>query len=227
MPRKLSSMLPSRSMAVAFAALLAATGGLAVAATSRSPIIRACANKRTGALRLAKRCHRNERGLTWNITGPIGAQGPRGFNGKQGVPGPAGATGATGTVNTSGFYTKGEADSRYVAQTLSRPYAWGQVRADASLRPVSPRVKTVTHPEKGLYCVLLTGSVESEPPEPAQSELEGTSVTLAGTTPQAVFPRVTNGQGADCSGEPAPVVAIRFYDAASTPQDARFSFIVP
>ncbi|MCW3026338.1 MAG: hypothetical protein JWM29_1770, partial [Solirubrobacterales bacterium] len=31
----------------------------------------------------------------------------------------------------------------------------------------------------------------------------------------------------DCSGEPVPVVSIRFYDAGGTPQDARFSFIVP
>jgi hypothetical protein len=187
-------------------------------------VIRACANKKTGALRLASKCRRSERRVSWSVQGPAGLQGLRGPTGQAGLPG---SKGETGTINTSGFYTKGEADSRYVAQTLARPYAWGQVRADASLRPVSPRVKTVTHPEKGLYCVLLTGSVESEPPEPAQSEMEGTSVTLAGTSPQAVFPRVTNGQGADCSGEPAPVVAIRFYDAANTPQDARFSFIVP
>jgi hypothetical protein len=102
MPRKLSSLLPSRSMAVAFAALLAACGGLAVAATSSSPIIRACAKKKTGALRLASKCHRNERGLTWNITGPIGAQGPRGFNGKQGAGGTQGIAGAQGLRGLTG-----------------------------------------------------------------------------------------------------------------------------
>jgi hypothetical protein len=225
MRRILSLLKPSPAMAVAVVALVAAFGGWAIAATTKSsPVIRACANKKSGALRLASKCRKSERSVTWNKQGIPGPQGAAGAAGAKGI---TGAKGDTGTVNTSGFYTKDEADSRYVSQTLARPYAWGQVRADASLRPVSPRVKTVTHPETGLYCVLLTGSVESEPPEPAQSELEGTSVTLAGTTPQAVFPRVTNGQGADCSGEPGPFVAIRFYDATENPQDARFSFVVP
>ena len=138
------------------------------------------------------------------LKGKIGPTGPAGLRGLQGPTGPAGPKGKTGTVSTSKV----------------RPFAWGQVREDASLRPHSASLITVTHPEKGLYCLLLSGS-------PEQSELEGTSVTLAGTTPQAVFPRITNGQGADCAGEHQPAVAVRFYNSSSKPEDARFSFIVP
>jgi hypothetical protein len=180
-------------------------------------VIRACANKKTGALRLATKCRKSERSLSWNKEGLPGHQG---LTGAVGVTGAAGAKGETGTVNTSGFYTKTESDSRYVAQTHARPYAWGEVRADASLRGISSRVVTVTHPETGLYCVLLSG-------EPEGSELEGTSVTLAGTAAQALFPHTTNGQGADCSKEPAPHVSIRFYNASGTLTDARFGFVVP
>jgi hypothetical protein len=86
-------------MAVALATLLAATGGLAVAATSSSPVMRACANKQTGALRLAGKCRRSERSVSWNREG---AQGPPGATGATGVPGTTGATGGTGGQGPQG-----------------------------------------------------------------------------------------------------------------------------
>jgi hypothetical protein len=220
MRRVLSSLKPSPALAVALAAALAASTGWAVAATSTSPAIRGCANKKTGALRLASKCRRSERRVSWSVRGPVGLQGLRGAAGQPGLQGVQGPKGETATANTSGFYTKTESDSRYVAQTQARPYAWGEVRADASLRGISSRVVTVTHPETGLYCVLLSG-------EPEGSELAGTSVTLAGTTPQALFPHTTNGQGADCSKEPEPHASIRFYNSGGTLTDARFGFVVP
>ena len=90
MARKLSSLVPSPAVVVALAALLAALSGLAIPAGSSSPVIRACANKKTGVLRLAKKCRRSERSVSWNQTGP---KGPRGL---AGPAGPAGATGAPG-----------------------------------------------------------------------------------------------------------------------------------
>ena len=48
MRRRLSFSTSSTAMAVAVAALLAACTGLAVAASSSSPVIRACADKKTG-----------------------------------------------------------------------------------------------------------------------------------------------------------------------------------
>jgi len=73
------------------------------------------------------------------LKGKIGPTGPAGLRGLQGPTGPAGPKGKTGTVSTSKV----------------RPFAWGQVREDASLRPHSASLITVTHPEKGLYCLLL------------------------------------------------------------------------
>ncbi|HME03002.1 MAG TPA: hypothetical protein VKG38_08220, partial [Solirubrobacteraceae bacterium] len=173
MSRIMSSLLPSPAMAVAVAALLVACGGLAVAASPSSPVVRACANKKTGVLRLASKCRKGERAVSWNKEG---LPGPQGLTGATGTTGATGAKGETGTVNTSNFYTKTESDSRYVAQGNGRPFAWGQVREDASLRPHSATLVSVSHPSTGLYCLLLSG-------QPEQSELEGTVVTLAGTTP--------------------------------------------
>jgi hypothetical protein len=96
MGRKLSSLAPSPAMAVSVAALLAASGGLAIAASSSGPVIRACANKKTGALRLAAKCRRGERSVSWNQFGPAGATGKTGPTGRAGMAGAVGATGAPG-----------------------------------------------------------------------------------------------------------------------------------
>jgi hypothetical protein len=73
--RRLSFLVPSPALGVAVAALLVACGGLAIAAGSSSPVIRACANKKTGVLRLAKKCRKHERSLSWNKQGIPGAHG--------------------------------------------------------------------------------------------------------------------------------------------------------
>ena len=100
MRRILSSLLPSPAMAVAFTVLVAVSGGLAAAATSTGgPVIGACANKKTGALRLASKCRRNERAIRWNQTGP---PGPRGLAGATGATGATGASGATGGAGQTG-----------------------------------------------------------------------------------------------------------------------------
>jgi len=117
MRRFLSSVKPTPAMAVALAALLVATaGGLAVAATSSTPVIRACANKKTGALRLASKCRRDERIVVWNqsgqqgpagtagVGGASGAKGAQGPQGGQGPEGPEGLEGVPGPAATS-FYT--------------------------------------------------------------------------------------------------------------------------
>jgi len=96
MRRKLSFPMPSPAMAVAFAALLATCSGLAVAASPKSPVIRACANKKTGALRLAGSCRRSERSVSWNQTGTPGAGGAAGPVGATGQAGASGGPGLTG-----------------------------------------------------------------------------------------------------------------------------------
>jgi hypothetical protein len=59
-------------------------------ANANSTTIVACANKKTGALRIAyKACSKKENNVTWGVTGPQGATG---------ATGPQGATGATGAA---------------------------------------------------------------------------------------------------------------------------------
>ena len=103
-----------RGPALVVAALVAcvtaafATGAITPAKHASRNLIRACANKRTGALRIAARCKRNERRVVWNVRGlqgalgPKGSQGPQGLQGAAGPRGPAGATGAQGPVGAAG-----------------------------------------------------------------------------------------------------------------------------
>ena len=108
MRQRLSLLVPSPAMAIAVSALLAASAGLAVAATSTGvPVIRACANKKTGALRLASKCRRNERAISWNKNGPQGTPGPTGGSGTTGATGAQGSPGPTTDVLPSGKTERG------------------------------------------------------------------------------------------------------------------------
>jgi hypothetical protein len=105
---------------------------LASAATPAS--IKACANKKSGALRLLAKgtCTKKERALSLSQTGPAGPAGPGGAAGAPGAPGaqgPAGSPGApgadgtqglqgiqgaTGTPDPSNFFTKSQSDLRFL-----------------------------------------------------------------------------------------------------------------
>ncbi len=98
----------SRRAAVALTlAAVVALGCTAIALSSTSSTaIHACANKRTGALRILaahKRCKRSERAVGW---GQVGPQGPAGARG---------SVGATGAVDDTNFYSKSQSDARYLA----------------------------------------------------------------------------------------------------------------
>jgi hypothetical protein len=75
---------------VAAVAVIVAVGAGFALAAGKSGVIKACANKHTGALRVAKKCKKHERALSWNV------QGPAGRTGKTGATGPAGSPGAPG-----------------------------------------------------------------------------------------------------------------------------------
>lgn len=96
MTRRFSLLVRSPAAVVAAAVLLAGSAGWALAASSSNPVIRACANRKTGALRLGSRCHRNERHVSWNQIGPQGLRGLRGASGSRGATGATGGTGAQG-----------------------------------------------------------------------------------------------------------------------------------
>jgi hypothetical protein len=111
--------------------------------------IKACANKKSGALRLltkGKCSKKKERALSLGVTGPAGTRGPQGAPGSAGGQGPAGIQGPTGvqgpngTPDTSNFFTKSESDARFATpsstvdnanlleSTPARAFAYGSYR---------------------------------------------------------------------------------------------------
>ena len=89
-------------VAVAVGGTIVGAGGLAFAA-SGGGVIHACANKKTGTLRLATECNRkHERAISWNVQGPRGLQGRTGAGGATGQPGVQGLPGTNGTNGTNG-----------------------------------------------------------------------------------------------------------------------------
>ncbi len=102
MRRVLARLVPSPALGVALVALLLLCGSFAYASTAGESLIRACANRKTGILRIANRCKRNEKRVTWNSIGPTGHTGLRGLPGARGFSGPQGPTGATGATGPQG-----------------------------------------------------------------------------------------------------------------------------
>jgi hypothetical protein len=139
MHRRFRPRLPFANVAATLALVLAASG-LAVAATPQSSkVIRACAKKSNGALRLISKgsCRKSEKAVSWSQTGP---QGPAGVAGAAGA---AGAKGDPGTPATKLF---------------------AQVKSNGTLNTGSPGVLTtraatgtylLSFPEDISHCVAL------------------------------------------------------------------------
>jgi Collagen triple helix repeat (20 copies) len=153
---------------VAIVAALA-VGHYAAAATST---LRGCANKRTGALRLAASCHRNERAVSWNIQGTPGATGPAGPTGPAGAIGATGARGATGANGANG------------ATGPAGPASVGEESASFSIAANKPTTETISCP-MGDVATGGGGTDNDSPgayiiedfPEPAAGGCQGTSAT--------------------------------------------------
>ena len=75
--RRLRKGRGATAAAVGVVAALVAGGGYALASSSGA-VFHGCANKRTGALRLARQCSKRERAVAWNARGLQGAQGLQG-----------------------------------------------------------------------------------------------------------------------------------------------------
>jgi hypothetical protein len=118
--------LTSRATAGIAGAALTATilGGAAWAQTAGTTVITACAQDKTGDLRLVQSpsdCKTNEVSTTWSqqgpqgLPGPVGPAGPQGPQGGLGPQGPKGETGGTGPqgptgpAGTSGVFMAGGA----------------------------------------------------------------------------------------------------------------------
>jgi hypothetical protein len=144
-------------MAVAVAALFAACGGFALAATTVGPVIRACADKKSGALRLGTKCGRGESSVSWNRVGPQGKRGATGLQGPQGAEGPAGTAGAAGPQGPAGTaraYATMRPDECFHANSECTIY---NVKNVASIRRVST----------GTYCVAPAAGLAFDDVTPA------------------------------------------------------------
>lgn len=101
-PTKTRVRSPRRSTLVVgiLAGFLAGSVGVGLA-TGESNSITACADRKSGAMRLAKngKCRKSETRVEWNKVGPAG---PTGATGPQGAPGAKGATGADGAAGAEG-----------------------------------------------------------------------------------------------------------------------------
>jgi hypothetical protein len=98
-------------LALVVVAIVAAGGGWAIAASSGGTI-HACAKKKGGALRLASKCKKGERTVTWNVQGVPGTNGTNGRNGTNGTNGTALAyahvlSNAVDTANSFGITASG------------------------------------------------------------------------------------------------------------------------
>ena len=94
----MSSKLTTVLLCVAAAALVGG-GAYAIGAASSAKKISACAKKKGGDLRLATRCTKSERKVSWNVQGPPGPAGAAGAAGTPGTKGDKGDTGSSGTAN--------------------------------------------------------------------------------------------------------------------------------
>jgi hypothetical protein len=111
---------PRHATVVAYLALFFAVSGTAWAVSDTgdaTKVITACVAKQGGTLRIVHTgagCGHAARKLAWNQTGPAGPPG---------ITGPRGPQGPTGTVDTSRFYTKQQADDRYLPATATAAFA--------------------------------------------------------------------------------------------------------
>ncbi|MGH2909268.1 MAG: hypothetical protein ACRDK8_08235 [Solirubrobacteraceae bacterium] len=90
-------------IALSAVALVLASAASYALASSQKPAaatstIRACKNKRTGALFLKARCPKGYSRVVWNVRGPAGPAGPRGASGTNGANGTNATSGANGAA---------------------------------------------------------------------------------------------------------------------------------
>lgn len=128
-------------MAIAVA-IVASSAGYAVAARPGSEMIRACADRSSGVLRIlgtGKRCGKSERALRWNrkgLRGPMGARGSSGADGVDGTDGSPGTTGAPGAAGTAKAYAAIAAGG-----TVDAAHSQGIASANVQAVPM------------GIYCI--------------------------------------------------------------------------
>ena len=125
----------SYANAVATVCLLSVAGALTASAfgafSAASPKkITACAKTKgpgKGLLRLASKCKKGERRVSWNVrgpAGPAGSNGTQGAQGSQGAPGNTGAPGGTGAPGSPGADATAPSGAVMYFDTPNCPSGW-------------------------------------------------------------------------------------------------------
>ena len=70
---------------------------------AQGEVLTVCINKKTGAMKVAKKCSKEERNTTLGGVGPQGAQGEKGDKGDVGAVGPVGPQGPKGEIGLQGI----------------------------------------------------------------------------------------------------------------------------
>jgi hypothetical protein len=214
--------VPSPAMAVSLAALFVALGGTSYAAFALPNNSVGPRQLKNGAVTTSKLKNGAVTASKLNVTGVT-------------VPSALHADTATAAASATNAGHASNADSAAHAtnadtathainadnatHAMNGVFAFGQVRDDGSIKDASSELASVTHTAgSGLYCLVF----KDAPPFIA---LEGSVVSEAGTDPApTLVPRVTTGQGTDCS---TVQLAVRVQNTSGTLTDGRFSFIVP
>jgi hypothetical protein len=93
-----------KSFALGFGCAAISLGAVTYVSASSDKTIKACANKKTGAMRYIAKgaCKKTETALSWNQNGPQGLPGSAGTNGTSGPKGDTGITGLKGDTGARG-----------------------------------------------------------------------------------------------------------------------------
>lgn len=134
---------------------LVASAGIATAAVT-SGVISACVD-REGHLRVASRCHDDEKSLSWNTAGVQGPQGPAGAAGADGAPGPQGPAGADGVPGKEGAVGPTGAQGVAGIGILASAYVNGNYISHVNQGPGTAGAVTATSPSIGLYVLTFEG----------------------------------------------------------------------
>lgn len=218
MPRMSRPSLPWLAVALAVAVVVVA--GLALAATQASPVVRACADKKSGALRLAAKCTRTERAVRWSQVGPEGKPGATGAAGPQGAQGPAGAAGATGAAGP-----QGPAGTARAYGTMRPDECFGAGGACTTYN--AKNVAAIRRVATGTYCVAPASGLSFQGVTPAFS----TDAYNSGPTSAAGVPIVAySSLLSSCAANEVQVLTYRATGAAPTialSNSTSFGIVIP
>ena len=128
---------------------------------AQGEVLTVCINKKTGAIKVANKCSKEERKTTLGGVGPQGAQGERGEVGAVGPVGPQGVTGDIGPAGEQGI--QGPAGEQGIQGPAGPQGPKGEIGLQGIQGPIGPQGK---QGERGLTGATgLTGLTGPQGPQ--------------------------------------------------------------